>query len=95
MKINKREQKNNPKLSATKIRKVIEIGINDTGNVASTCVSLYFERLRRYDVNTNKVSYKERVAYTWSTLLWFTSFHKYVSTMLENKLNITIDSIDL
>ena len=43
-------------------RKFIELGINNTGNISATCVYIYFGRLRNYDVNTNKVTIKERLA---------------------------------
>jgi hypothetical protein len=40
--------------------------------------TLYFTKLRLYGVNAKVLGFKERVMYSWATMIWFTSFRKPV-----------------
>ena len=80
---------------ALTIRKFIECGFDDSGNLAVTVISLTFTRLRLYAVNARDLDWKQRAIYTWATLLWFTSFHTPGSTMLANKRNMVLETIGL
>jgi hypothetical protein len=57
----------------------------DVDNHAVTVISLLFLRLWVYAVNSRMVSWRDRVVYSWVTLVWFTSFHTSGSTMMTNK----------
>jgi hypothetical protein len=82
--------------SANTITKVVDLDCNDVGNLALTVVSLLFMRMRVYATNAIEVPWKERAAYSWSSLLWFTSFHHSGgTTMLPNKQNMLLESVGL
>ena len=65
----------------------------DPGNLAVVAVSLVFMRLRSYAVNARNVDWKERAVYSWSTFLWFSSFHTPGSTMITNKRNMLLETV--
>jgi hypothetical protein len=76
------------------IGKIIEYGSEDVGNSAVTVLSLAFMRLRSFAVNSRTTGWKQRAIYSWSTLLWFTSFQHFVgSTMMANKRNMVLETI--
>ena len=52
-----------------------------------------FLRMRSFAVNAKKVSWSDRAIFVWSSLLWFTSFHKPGSTMLSNMRNMVLESV--
>ena len=55
--------------SVSTIRKLIECGFDDSGNLAVTVISLTFTRLRLYAVNVRDLDWKQWAIYTWATLL--------------------------
>ena len=58
-----------------------------------TAVTLMFVRIRSYAVNARMAEWGERAVFTWSSMLWYTSFHKSGSTMLTNMRNMVLESI--
>ena len=46
----------------------------DQGTVAVMCTSLYFIRLKLFSVNCKKLGFRERVVFSWCSMIWITSF---------------------
>ena len=44
------------------------------GRVAVMCVSLYFTRLKLFDINENICGWRERVVFYWCSMIWLSSF---------------------
>jgi len=79
--------------SVLTVKKLVTLNSDDVGNSMVTIMSLMFMRIRSFAVNATKVSWKERAIYSWSSLLWFTSFHTSGSTMMANKRNMVLETI--
>ncbi len=58
-------------------------------------LSLMFMRMHSFGVTARQSKWKERVVFTWASLIWFTSFHRSGSTMLVNMRNMLLESIDV
>ena len=58
-------------------------------------VSLTMSRMRSFAVNSRTASWKTRCIFVWTGVLWYTSFHKQISTFLTNQRNIALESIAL
>eukprot|EP00957_Ditylum_brightwellii_P112938 8611842-Ditylum_brightwellii.AAC.1 len=79
--------------SIATIKKITSLESADSANQAVTVLSLVFLRLQSFAINSRSADWKERAIYSWSSLFWFTSFHKEASTMLFNKRNMVIEII--
>ena len=66
----------------------------ETGNHAVTMVSLVFMRLSSYAVNARNTNWKYREIYCLATFLWFTSLHTSGSTMIKNKRNVLLETVE-
>jgi len=50
------------------------VGTQDEGTVSVMCVSLYFLRLKLFSVNCKTLGYRERIVFSWCSMIWITSF---------------------
>ena len=62
--------------------------MNDVGDAAVTCVSLYISIICAYVVNTKDVPWDEHLIYHWKTILRFTSFDNSDKTFRANHRNM-------
>ena len=63
----------------------------DVGNKPALIVTLVFVRFRLFGVHSRSLDYKERIAHSWDTLVWFTSFeNKCGATLIINKRNVIL-----
>ena len=46
----------------------------DQGTVAVMCISLYFIRLKLFSINCKKLGFRERLVFSWCSMIWITSF---------------------
>jgi hypothetical protein len=60
-----------------------------------TVLMLLFMQMHSYAINSPDAKPSKRMFWHWFTLVWFTSFHTSGSTMLPNKRNMVIESVDV
>ena len=82
--------------SLSKVSKINGIEHCDVGYKASLVVTLLFIRLHFVCVNSRSMGYKEKIVYSWSTLIWFTSLDRnFGSTIIISKRNMVLETIEI
>ena len=79
--------------STSTTKKLVSLDTADIGNLTVTLISIFFIILQPFAINSLTALWKERSSYIWASILWFTSFQKYISTMLFNTISMVLETV--
>ena len=66
------------------------------GDKVALAVILSLTRLQLFGINSIFLNYKERIVYSWATIVWFTSFDKKCGAItITNKRNMVLEIIGM
>lgn len=87
--------------SSSTVEKVVALENEEAGSIAALCMTLYMMRLRLYAVNAKVVDSRDRIAFMWASLLWFTSLKSKSrqttsqANMSQNRKNLITETIGM